>query len=70
MLLGVAGRTIKQVKHPVLLILEVISVAAELPLDLELPVKKRRVFSVRKWHWVRELLGISIALVLACASGV
>jgi hypothetical protein len=40
-LLGVAARTIEQVKHFVLLVLVMVSISSEFALDLELPVKER-----------------------------
>ena len=45
--LSVAGRTIKQVKHLVFFVLEVICVASEFALDLDLPAEKGRVLTVR-----------------------
>jgi hypothetical protein len=45
-LLGVAARTIEQVKHFVLLILVMVSIGSEFALDLELLVEERWVLSV------------------------
>jgi hypothetical protein len=45
-LLGVAARTIEQVKHFVLLILVVVGIAPEFALDLELPAEESGVLSV------------------------
>ena len=45
-LLGVAARTIEQVKHFVLLILVIVGIGSEFALDLELPVEECWVLSV------------------------
>jgi hypothetical protein len=45
-LLGIAARTIKQVKHFVLLILVIVGIGSEFALDLELLVKESWVLSV------------------------
>jgi hypothetical protein len=45
-LLGVAARTIEQVKHFVLLILVMVGIVPEFALDLELPVEESGVLSV------------------------
>jgi hypothetical protein len=45
-LLGIAARTIKQVKHFILLILVMVSIIPEFALDLELPVEESGVLSV------------------------
>jgi hypothetical protein len=45
-LLGVAARTIEQVKHFVFLILVVVGIVPEFALDLELPVEESGVLSV------------------------
>ena len=56
MLLGVSRYMVKQVEHLVFLVLEVIGVASELALDLELPAEERGVPSVREWDWVWQFL--------------
>ena len=56
MLLGVSYYTVKQVEYSVLLVLEVIGVASELALDLELPAKECGIPSVREWDWVWQFL--------------
>jgi hypothetical protein len=45
-LLGVITRTIKQVKHFVLLILVIVGIIPEFALDLELPVEESGVLSI------------------------
>ena len=46
--LGVATRSVEQVKHFILLILEMVSVTPKFPLDLELPAEEGGVLSVRE----------------------
>jgi len=55
-LLGVSNCTVKHIEHFVLLILEVIGIASEFALDLELPTKEHRIPSIREWDRVWQLL--------------